>query len=148
MSTLFGTGSWKGGDFINFDNKPPMYSIIAIFDPNDGEYKNSTSQSHVAIYLTSDANAITVVDQNHDNTETLAIHTIPWNSTGAKRRDSSVNYQLVMQKTWSSFRTPQWGSFFWSYYKRREKNKEFRESLLSREKRKYYLFKKISFIVI
>jgi len=110
MNTLLGTKDWKGGEFISFQNKPSMYSIIAIFDPNDGEYKNDVEQSHVAIYLTSDSDKITVVDQNHDGEFTLAVHTIPWNSTGVKRRDSAINYQLVMKNSWNLSLGPIMGS--------------------------------------
>jgi len=97
------TYSWRGGELISKTSAPPIYSVIAVFKNNDSNnmedrtYENSSTTSHVAIYLGATTSYILVIDQNSDNNGTLAIRRIPW-STNGPARNSANNYRIVTIK--------------------------------------------------
>jgi len=87
---------------ISSSNLPQPYDIIGYFSGGigaDGYYSYNGYDGHVAIYLgTYGSDAIIVLDQNHDNGGSLALRTLPWNSSvTTEPRLSAKNYRIVMK---------------------------------------------------
>jgi len=109
------------GNFIN--TSTPVFSVIGVFGESavddNGYASYSYSHGHLAIYLGANSGGIVVMDQNHDNGRTMAIHTIPWYSSSSDRRMSAANYRIVVnwylctnRREWDNILGRKWEEIF------------------------------------